>query len=91
LPGVKWQIEQGERKLMSNDGVNKGRRRLLVGATSAVGAVGAVGVAVPFDGRWISSARISDLRPHHPLTRAARLIDFFKLSMNASKELPRSF
>ncbi|MFC6669578.1 ubiquinol-cytochrome c reductase iron-sulfur subunit [Marinobacterium aestuariivivens] len=42
---------------MSNDGVNKGRRRLLVGATSAVGAVGAVGVAVPFVASWQPSAK----------------------------------
>ncbi len=32
---------------MADNGVNKGRRRFLVGATSVVGAVGAVGVAVP--------------------------------------------
>ena len=42
---------------MSNDGVNKGRRRLLVGATSVLGAVGAVGVAVPFVASWHPSAR----------------------------------
>ncbi|MFW1677549.1 ubiquinol-cytochrome c reductase iron-sulfur subunit [Pontibacter sp. JAM-7] len=42
---------------MSNDGVNKGRRRLLIGATSAVGAVGAVGVAVPFVASWAPSAK----------------------------------
>ncbi|SFX02654.1 ubiquinol-cytochrome c reductase iron-sulfur subunit [Marinospirillum alkaliphilum] len=42
---------------MSNDGVNKGRRRFLVGATSVVGAVGAVGVAVPFVASWNPSAR----------------------------------
>lgn len=42
---------------MSNDGVNKGRRRLLLGATSALGAVGAVGVAVPFVGSWFPSAK----------------------------------
>ncbi|GGK77032.1 ubiquinol-cytochrome c reductase iron-sulfur subunit [Amphritea balenae] len=41
---------------MSNDGVNKGRRRLLIGATSAVGAVGAVGAAVPFVASWNPSA-----------------------------------
>eukprot|EP01155_Anaeramoeba_flamelloides_P045523 Anaeramoba_flamelloidesc39064_g1_i5.p2 GENE.c39064_g1_i5~~c39064_g1_i5.p2 ORF type:complete len:108 (+),score=11.01 c39064_g1_i5:72-395(+) len=44
-------------KLMSNDGVNKGRRRLLIGATSAVGAVGAVGAAVPFVASWNPSAK----------------------------------
>ncbi|WP_271273512.1 ubiquinol-cytochrome c reductase iron-sulfur subunit [Aliamphritea hakodatensis] len=42
---------------MSNDGVNKGRRRLLVGATSVVGAVGAVGAAVPFVASWTPSAK----------------------------------
>ncbi len=42
---------------MSNDGVNKGRRRLLLGATSALGAVGAVGVAVPFVASWNPSAK----------------------------------
>ncbi|WP_299178131.1 ubiquinol-cytochrome c reductase iron-sulfur subunit [uncultured Neptuniibacter sp.] len=42
---------------MSNDGVNKGRRRLLVGATSAVGAVGAIGAAVPFVASWTPSAK----------------------------------
>lgn len=42
---------------MSNNGVNKGRRRLLVGATSAMGAVGAAGVAVPFLGSWNPSAK----------------------------------
>ncbi len=42
---------------MSNDGVNKGRRRFLLGATSAVGAVGAVGVAYPFVASWNPSAK----------------------------------
>lgn len=42
---------------MSNEGVNKGRRRLLVGATSAVGAVGAIGAAVPFVASWTPSAK----------------------------------
>jgi ubiquinol-cytochrome c reductase iron-sulfur subunit len=42
---------------MSNDGVNKGRRRLLIGATSAAGAVGAIGVAVPFVASWNPSAK----------------------------------
>ncbi|MFT0211251.1 ubiquinol-cytochrome c reductase iron-sulfur subunit [Pseudomonas sp. F1_0610] len=42
---------------MSNDGVNKGRRRFLVAATSVVGAAGAVGAAVPFVGSWFPSAR----------------------------------
>jgi len=42
---------------MSSDGVNGGRRRFLIAATSAVGAAGAVGIAVPFVGSWNPSAR----------------------------------
>ena len=42
---------------MSNDGVNAGRRRFLVAATSVVGAAGAVGAATPFVGSWFPSAR----------------------------------
>lgn len=42
---------------MTNDGVNEGRRRFLTAATSVVGAVGAVGVAVPFVGSWNPSAK----------------------------------
>ncbi|RDB44477.1 ubiquinol-cytochrome c reductase iron-sulfur subunit [Halomonas sp. DQ26W] len=42
---------------MVDNGVNKGRRRLLLGATTVVGAVGAVGVAVPFVASWQPSAR----------------------------------
>lgn len=42
---------------MSNDGVNVGRRRFLVAATSVVGAAGAVGAAVPFVGSWFPSAK----------------------------------
>ena len=42
---------------MSNDGVNTGRRRFLVAATSVVGAAGAVGAAVPFVGSWFRSAK----------------------------------
>ncbi len=42
---------------MSNDGVNTGRRRFLVAATSVVGAAGAVGAAIPFLGSWAPSAR----------------------------------
>ena len=42
---------------MSNDAVNKTRRRLLIGATTAVGAAGAVGIAVPFVGSWNPSAK----------------------------------
>ena len=42
---------------MSNDGVNTSRRTFLVGLTCGVGAVGAVGVAVPFVKSWQPSAR----------------------------------
>ncbi len=42
---------------MSKDGVDNGRRRFLLWSTSAVGAVGAVGIAVPFLGSWQPSAR----------------------------------
>src|SRR5690606_17914220 len=41
---------------MSNDGVNNGRRRFLVAATSVEGAAGVVGVAGPFVGSWFPSA-----------------------------------
>ena len=37
--------------------VNHGRRKFLVGATSAMGAVGAIGVATPFIGSWNPSAK----------------------------------
>ena len=42
---------------MSSDGVNEGRRRFLIGATSAVGAVGAGFAAVPFVQSWQPSAK----------------------------------
>jgi len=42
---------------MPTDGVNKKRRRFLVAATSAMGAVGAGFVAVPFIKSWKPSAR----------------------------------
>lgn len=42
---------------MGNGDVNQGRRRLLVGATSVVGGVGVVGVAVPFVASWNPSAK----------------------------------
>jgi ubiquinol-cytochrome c reductase iron-sulfur subunit len=42
---------------MSTQGVNKSRRRVLIAATSAVGAVGAVYVAVPFVASMNPSAR----------------------------------
>lgn len=42
---------------MSQSDINKGRRRFLIGATSAIGAVGAVGVATPFVASWNPSAK----------------------------------
>jgi ubiquinol-cytochrome c reductase iron-sulfur subunit len=42
---------------MSDDGANLGRRRVLTAVTTAVGAVGVVGVAVPFVGSWNPSER----------------------------------
>ncbi|MDT8319848.1 MAG: ubiquinol-cytochrome c reductase iron-sulfur subunit [Xanthomonadales bacterium] len=42
---------------MPTDGVNKGRRRLLVATTSVVGAVGVGFAAVPFIESWKPSAR----------------------------------
>ncbi len=42
---------------MSSDGVNSTRRKFLTAATSAVGAAGVVGVAVPFVGSWNPSAK----------------------------------
>jgi ubiquinol-cytochrome c reductase iron-sulfur subunit len=42
---------------VSANGVNESRRRFLIGATSAVGAVGVVGAAVPFVKSWTPSAR----------------------------------
>lgn len=42
---------------MASDGDNVGRRRFLTAATCAVGAGGAVGIAVPFLGSWNPSAK----------------------------------
>ena len=42
---------------MSSEGVNAGRRKFLVASTSAVGAAGVVGIAVPFVGSWNPSAK----------------------------------
>lgn len=42
---------------MSANGVNEARRRFLIGATSAVGAVGIVAAAVPFVESWTPSAK----------------------------------
>src|SRR5690606_15263211 len=46
-----------EISVMSNDGVNQGRRRVLTAMTSVVGAAGVVGAAVPFVGSWNPSAK----------------------------------
>lgn len=42
---------------MTDDSTNTGRRRFLVGSTSALGAAGVVGAAVPFVASWNPSAR----------------------------------
>lgn len=42
---------------MTDNSINAGRRRFLVGSTSAVGAAGVVGAAVPFIGSWNPSAK----------------------------------
>ncbi|OQX10282.1 MAG: ubiquinol-cytochrome c reductase iron-sulfur subunit [Thiothrix lacustris] len=42
---------------MANSGVDKGRRRVLVAATSVVGAAGVAAVAAPFLSSWNPSAR----------------------------------
>lgn len=42
---------------MANEGVDKGRRRFLVAATTVVGGVGAAAVAVPFVSSMMPSAR----------------------------------
>ena len=42
---------------MANEGVDRGRRRFLVAATSVVGGAGVVAVAVPFLASWQPSAR----------------------------------
>lgn len=42
---------------MTDDSTNTGRRRFLVGSTSALGAAGVVGAAVPFVGSWNPSAK----------------------------------
>lgn len=42
---------------MSNDGVDRGRRRFLTAATTVVGGVGVAFVAVPFLASWKPSAR----------------------------------
>lgn len=47
---------------MTQDGVNKGRRRFLYIATGAMGAVGAVGVATPFVRSWFPSEKAKAIR-----------------------------
>ncbi|OOG26477.1 ubiquinol-cytochrome c reductase iron-sulfur subunit [Thioalkalivibrio denitrificans] len=42
---------------MANDGVNQGRRRFLVAATTVVGGAGVVAAAIPFVASWQPSAR----------------------------------
>lgn len=42
---------------MTQDGVNKGRRRFLYIATGALGSVGAVGVATPFVRSWFPNEK----------------------------------
>lgn len=42
---------------MANSGVDKGRRRVLVAATSVVGAAGVAAIAAPFLNSWNPSAR----------------------------------
>ncbi|WP_018232409.1 ubiquinol-cytochrome c reductase iron-sulfur subunit [Thioalkalivibrio thiocyanodenitrificans] len=42
---------------MANEGVNQGRRRFLVAATTVVGGAGVVAAAIPFLASWQPSAR----------------------------------
>jgi ubiquinol-cytochrome c reductase iron-sulfur subunit len=42
---------------VNEDSVNTGRRNFLIGATTAVGSAGVVGLAVPFVGSWNPSAK----------------------------------
>lgn len=42
---------------MANSGVDKSRRRILIAATSVVGAAGAAAIATPFLSSWSPSAR----------------------------------
>ncbi len=42
---------------MTSDNVNASRRRFLIGATSAIGGAGAVGIAVPFVASWTPSEK----------------------------------
>ena len=42
---------------MTNDSTNAGRRKFLVGSTSAAGVAGVAGAAIPFIGSWNPSAK----------------------------------
>ena len=79
---------------MSNDGVNAGRRRFLVAATSVVGAAGAAGAAVPFVGSWFPSAKakaagapvkvnVSKIEPGQQIVAEWRGQPVFVLNRNA--------
>jgi ubiquinol-cytochrome c reductase iron-sulfur subunit len=60
IPGVLsalFSIREWSISLVSEQGVNKGRRQFLTAATSVVGAAGVVGVAVPFVASWNPSAK----------------------------------
>ena len=61
---------------MSQDGVNKSRRLLLLGSTAAVGAVGAGFVAVPFLASWNPSEKAK-------AAGAPAKVDISKLEMGA--------
>ena len=53
--GFKYVLK--EKITVTDDSANTGRRRFLVGSTSAVGAAGVAGAAVPFVGSWNPSAK----------------------------------
>lgn len=46
---------------MSDDKVDRGRRRFLTGATSVIGGIGALYAAAPFIGSWFPSAKAEAL------------------------------
>ena len=46
-----------EEEAVTNDSKNAGRRRFLVGSTTAMGAIGVAAAAVPFVGSWNPSAK----------------------------------
>lgn len=81
---------------MSNDEVNTSRRRFLAASTAAVGAAGAVGVAIPFLGSWQPSAKakaagapvkidMSKLRPGEMITEEWRGKPIFVLRRTAEQ------